>query len=129
MKRSPFKQVGKRIKQMSKKRQKYRASDQGQSDLAYMCLVRQLPCIICEAFGMTQTSPTEAHHCKSGRYSTSKEHDRKTIPLCQCHHQGLRFDRDKTKVAYHQGQETWEALYGRDYDFVDVTLDAVNRLT
>jgi len=76
-----------------------------------------------------QTSKTDAHHCKSGRYGSLKESDRCTIPLCQDHHQGLRFDRDKTKLAYHQGQETWEAAYGPDHDYIAATLDAVEAMT
>ncbi|MBM1556701.1 DUF968 domain-containing protein [Sulfitobacter mediterraneus] len=94
-------------------------------DRDYLRKVRALPCCICSNFGMMQTSPTDAHHTKSGRYGNEKTPDRQAIPLCKCHHQGLRFDRDKTKVAFHQAQETWEGLYGPDTDYIAATQDAV----
>ncbi|MGB1216142.1 MAG: Ref family recombination enhancement nuclease [Pikeienuella sp.] len=95
----------------------------------YLRKVKLLPCCICSNFGMMQTSPTDAHHSKSGRFGARKTPDEMTIPLCKCHHQGLRFDRDKTKVAFHQSQAEWERLYGPDYDYIPATQDAVEAMT
>lgn len=97
-------------------------------DKAYMSAVHDLPCCVCEAYGMIQTSPTEAHHPIHGRFGQRTAPDGATIPLCMCHHQGLRFDRDKSKLAIHQGKETWEAAYGRDYTYVSATRAAVQTL-
>lgn len=97
-------------------------------DRDYLRKVRTLPCCICTNFDMMQTSTTDAHHTKSGRYGSEKTPDRQAIPLCKCHHQGLRFDRDKSKVAFHQGQETWESLYGPDTDYIAGTQDAVEMM-
>ncbi len=94
-------------------------------DAPYMGKVRCLPCCICEAFGMAQTSHTEAHHPIHGRFSNEKAPDGAAIPLCMCHHQGLRFDRDRSKLAIHQGKETWDAEYGRDYEHVLPTRIAI----
>lgn len=122
----PAKKPRKRMRQVSKKRAAYRASDEGKADLTHMGKVRTLPCCICDGFGMVQNSPTEAHHCKSGRYGSMREHDRMTIPLCHSHHNKLRpYDGDQGKLGYHNGQETWEAEYGKDYHYIAATLDAV----
>tara|TARA_R110000803_G_scaffold114512_2_gene182981 strand:+ start:82 stop:513 length:432 start_codon:yes stop_codon:yes gene_type:complete len=116
------------IRAKSKKKQAQHASPEGQADLNYMRKVRMLPCCICSNFGMIQTSPTDAHHWKSNRNSTARTPDGQAIPLCKCHHQGLRFDRDKTKIAYHQAQATWEAAYGPDTDYIATTRGAVERM-
>ena len=117
------------MRRVSKKRAAYRESDKGQSDLTHMGKVKLLPCCICQNFGMVQNSPTEVHHCKSGRFSSAREHDRCTIPLCHSHHNKLRpYPGDESKAGYHNGQETWEALYGQDYDYIAATLDAVEAM-
>ena len=97
-------------------------------DPQYLHDVRQLPCCICDAFGLTQTSVTQAHHIICGRYGNERTPDRMAIPLCMCHHQGLRFDRDKSKLAIHQGKESWEAEYGPDYEYTSVTQDRIERM-
>lgn len=81
--------------------------------------VAGLPCVICYLYGMPQNSRSEVHHCKSGRYSQEKECDLKTIPLCHSHHHKLRHvPGDEDKVGFHNAQETWERLYGPDYDLL-----------
>ena len=119
------KQTGKPIRAKSKKKQAQQASPEGQDGLTHMRKVRLLPCCICSNFGFIQTSPTDAHHWKSGRNSTARTPDGEAIPLCKCHHQGLQFNRDKTKIAYHQAQTTWEAAYGPDTDYIKATQNAV----
>jgi len=117
-----------KIRQKSRKRETHYASPQGRSDLAYLGLVRSLPCCICEAFGMTQTSPTEAHHPICERHSSERTPDREAIPLCMCHHQGLRFDRDRSKLAIHQVKESWAFEYGSDRDWIAATQDKIAAL-
>lgn len=94
-------------------------------DPAYLGKVRALPCCVCVAFGLFQTSITEAHHTIFKRFGTLKTPDRQAIPLCQCHHQGLRFDRDKTKLAIHRSHDAWVAAYGPDTDYIAATQDAI----
>ena len=94
-------------------------------DPAYLAIIHELPCVICEAFGFRQTSITEAHHTICGRFSGRKTPDRQAIPLCQCHHQGLRFDRDKEKLAIHNGKESWVAAYGEDVEYISATQDKI----
>jgi hypothetical protein len=87
-----------------------------------LAAVRRLPCCICWEWGMTQNSPTEAHHCKSGRYSNEKTPDSMAIPLCHSHHNKLRpYPGDEEKLGYHNGQETWERYYGPDTDWISWT--------
>mgnify|MGYP003635556938 CR=1 FL=1 len=111
----------KTIRAKSKKRVTHEASPAGQDDKWYKGEVKKRPCCVCVAFGLTQTSPTDAHHPICERYSTERVPDRECIPLCKCHHQGLRFDRDKSKLAIHQGKESWMASHGSDRAYIDVT--------
>lgn len=88
-------------------------------DPAHLAKVASLPCVICYEWGMTQRSRTEVHHCKSGRFSSQRAPDRMTIPLCHSHHNKLRpVEGDEDKIGYHNGQETWEAAYGPDTDWL-----------
>ena len=93
---------------------------------AYLKAVRELPCVICEAFGEIQTSPTTAHHPICERYSFAKVPDREAIPLCDGHHQG---DRDTSKIAIHRGKETWVSKYGSDREYIAITQDRIGRMT
>ena len=117
-----------KMRQKSRKRVEHYASPEGRNDLAYLGLVRSLPCCICEAFGMTQTSPTEAHHPICERHSSERAPDHEAIPLCMCHHQGLRFDRDRSKLAIHQGKESWALEYGSDREWIAATQDKIASL-
>ena len=87
---------------------------------AYLAAVRELPCVICEAFGELQSSPTTAHHPICGRYGTRKAPDTTAIPLCCGHHQG---DFDTSKIAIHRERKAWVAKYGPDTDYTAVTQD------
>ncbi len=90
------------------------------ADPEYLKRVRELPCVICEAFGMPQLSPTTAHHPICGRYGTRRAPDRAAIPLCDGHHQG---DFDTSKIAIHRDRALWVDWYGEDTDFVAITQD------
>lgn len=57
----------------------------------HLAKVRGLPCMACEALGMEQVTPTDAHHVRRDAeghlYGTSqKAHDDEAIPLCWEHH-------------------------------------------
>lgn len=83
--------------------------------------VGAMPCIICVEWDMVQNSPTEVHHCKSGRYSFAKASDAMTIPLCHSHHNKLRpYAGDEDKIGFHNNQETWEGLYGPDVEYLAI---------
>jgi hypothetical protein len=103
--------------------------EKGADNPKYLAGVRGMPCWICREWGMRQNSPTEAHHCKSGRYSQLREEDEKAIPLCHSHHHKLRkYLGDEDKIGYHNAQETWEARYGLDTDWIARTQDALAHL-
>lgn len=90
----------------------------------YLAKVRQLPCVICEAFGEYQATPTTAHHPICGRYGQAKAPDMMAIPLCDCHHQGL-WGACPDKVAIHKNKRAWMALYGPDTDYIAGTQDRI----
>ena len=85
-------------------------------DPAHLDRVRALPCCICDAWGLAQTTPTEAHHCIHGRHSQRRTPDRMAIPLCKRHHDEL-----------HAGKAQWRMRYGPDTDWIAGTLDALER--
>ena len=84
-------------------------------DPAYLAWLHTLPCVICWEWGLPQLSPTQAHHCIHGRHSFRKVPDRKSIPLCEGHHQG---DFDTSKVALHREPAEWKRLYGADVEWI-----------
>ena len=96
----------------------------GLKDPAYLAEVHNHPCVICEAFGEQQTSPTQAHHWIMGRGGNRKTPDRQAIPLCEGHHQG-NFDTSKT--AIHREPKLWLEKYGLDSDYIAVTQDKIER--
>lgn len=92
----------------------YQKQGKASKDPAYLAKVRQLPCIICQEFGMPQLSPTQAHHPIHGRYGTRKSPDEMAIPLCEGHHQG---NFDTSKIALHREPAKWKRLYGQDHEY------------
>ena len=64
---------------------------------------------------MVQLSRTTVHHVFHGRYSSAREDDEKTIPLCDGHHQG---EFDTSKIAIHREKARWAELYGEDYTYL-----------
>ena len=99
----------------------------GKQGSDHMARVASLPCVICYLYGLPQNSRTEVHHCKSGRYGQTKASDMETIPLCHSHHHKLRaIPGDEDKVGFHNAQETWERLYGPDYDLLPQVRQAID---
>ena len=89
----------------------------------YLARVRELPCVICEAFGELQMSMTTAHHPIHDRFSQRKVPDEMAIPLCDGHHQGQW---DMSKLAIHQRPSLWRQTYGADHEYIEVTQDKLN---
>mgnify|MGYP003642836199 CR=1 FL=1 len=94
-------------------------------DPAYLAALHLMPCCICQAFGETQLSPTQAHHTIHGRHSTRKTPDRAAIPLCESHHLGMR---DTSKIALHDAPNLWRWQYGLDTDYIARTLDLFSEM-
>ena len=113
------------LKATTRERRTTRRQRQGKIDREYLADVRRLPCVICDAFGFHQQSPTEAHHTICGRFGQDKTPDREAIPLCDGHHQG-KFDRGR--IAIHEDKALWQDHYGSDRDYIAITQDAVARL-
>jgi hypothetical protein len=89
------------------------------ADPVHMGRVAKLPCVICWEFDMRQNSPTEVHHCKSGRYGRNRSPDIMVIPLCHSHHHKLRpYPGDEDKIGFHNAQATWESEYGEDHEWL-----------
>lgn len=76
----------------------------------YLHAVRLMGCAICHG------SPSEAHHCFHGRYSSGKASHFDAIPLCEIHHRTGGHG-----VAIHAGKETWAANFGEDHKHIGHT--------
>lgn len=99
-------------------RQKVRITKR--KDPRHIEMVASMPCVICFEYDMRQNSPTEVHHCKSGRFGQKKTPDYMTIPLCHSHHNKLRaYPGDEGKIGFHNMQATWESLYGEDTEWLN----------
>jgi len=90
-------------------------------NLAYLAIVRQQPCCICERFGLVQTTPTEAHHVICARGGNRKTPDDDAIPVCRAHH---RTGEDGF-LSVHKHRKAWVAAYGLDMDYVAATRERV----
>lgn len=82
----------------------------------HMAKVARLPCIICGVYGV------EVHHCIHDRFGQEKASDFDTIPLCIRHH---RIGPD----AIHNGKETWEARFGKDYSYLPLVNQMLKDMT
>jgi hypothetical protein len=87
-------------------------------DPAHLARVRALPCCICSAWGLAQTTPTEAHHTIHGRHSQRRTPDRMAIPLCSHHHRG-----GPGVIGLHSNPSAWRRLFGDDTAWIPGTLD------
>lgn len=97
-------------------------ADKPAKDPEYLARVRELPCCICENWGMQQKSATQAHHPIHDRYATRKVPDRMAVPLCEGHHQGLI---EQGKTAVHQRPALWKRLFGPDHHYIAATQDKI----
>lgn len=88
-------------------------------DPAYLARVAELTCIVCEAYGEPQRTPTTVHHVIHGRFSQRKTPDRMAIPLCADHHQLG----GNGKVALHNEPTKWKRLYGEDHTYTAIIQD------
>lgn len=105
-------------------REPYQKVGKPSKDPAYLKQVRGLSCVICEAFGYVQTSPTEAHHPICDRHGFEKAPDREALPLCNGHHTG---DFDTSKIAIHRDRALWVEWYGSDREYIAVTQDRLEK--
>ena len=80
-----------------------------------LAAVAAMPCVICYEWGLTQKSPTQAHHCIHVRHSQKRAPDSMTIPLCEGHHIGLM---DTSKIALHRHPMAWREEYGDDVNWI-----------
>ena len=90
-------------------------------DPGYLARLHDLPCCICDAFGMRQSTPTEAHHIICGRGGNRKTPDDDAIPICRAHH---RTGEDGF-LAVHKHRKAWVEAYGLDTDYVAATRERV----
>lgn len=85
-----------------------------------MAAIAKGPCIVCYVERSEQLSRTTVHHLIHGRYGTLKNEDRKTIGLCDGHHQG---NFDTSKIALHREPDRWKQRYGEDHEWMAVQND------
>jgi hypothetical protein len=96
------------MRQRSRRRQAYMASEQRAEGVAHMLAVKALGCLICGAH------PAEAHHLPNPR------DDMRTIPLCPFHHRA-----EYGPQAYHYSRKNFNAAHGSDDDLLNRTLEAL----
>lgn len=87
-------------------------------DPDYLAAIHDLPCICCAILGISQNTPTEAHHTICGRYSQRKTPDDQAIPLCRNHHTG--------PDGIHTRRKWWVEAFGNDTDYIEQTRERVN---
>ena len=64
--------------------------------------VKALPCVLCDALGVPQAGPTQAHHIRDGQGMGQRASDYLTAALCrECHQgpQGVHGDRTLLRLA------------------------------
>ncbi len=128
MKRTGFKAAVKAMVRSAfrpRKPAKFKRRTRSDSDPHRLMMIHALECVICAKFHLQQTSPTQAHHCIHGRFSTKKAPDEDTMPICEGHHMGLR---DTSKIALHREPKKWRELYGDDTDYLKHVNDKLRRL-
>lgn len=80
--------------------------------------VHAVPCVVCEHMGMTQETPTIAHHVESIRDDAS---DYAAVALCQDHHQYSGFG------VHDLSRRGFEMRYKlTELDLVKLTLKAID---
>lgn len=65
--------------------------------------VHSIPCVLCTKLGMTQRTPTAAHHVRTGQGASQRAADMLCAALCwDCHQgpQGVHGDRSRLKAAH-----------------------------
>ena len=102
----------------------YQKPDREPRDTDRMEQVAEMPCCICDEYGLYQASPTQVHHCIHGRYGSRRSPDSMTIPLCEGHHQG---NFDGTKVALHRQPAEWRRAYGDDTRWISWTEERLRK--
>ena len=68
----------------------------------YLAEVHLLPCVLCQAIGLEQTSETQAHHVRHGNGMGQRAADWNVCALCRdCHKgkNGLHGDRQRFRQA------------------------------
>ena len=61
-----------------------------------------MPCVLCEAMGQAQASPTQVHHIRDGQGMSQRASHWLCVPLCvDCHTgpMGIHGDRSLMKIA------------------------------
>lgn len=95
-------------------------------------LVRQMPCIACQLWGVHhQPNKTEAHHLNlDGKAGQKRRGDAFTIPLCRWHHQGIKRGAIDTKAmtalygpSLKLQSKAFRLAFGRDDDLLALVND------
>lgn len=86
----------------------------------YIAAMHKLSCVACIEEGLIQISPTQAHHCICGRFSSKRAGDEDAIPLCMGHHQGGHIPGD-LRISIHRDKAAWQERFGPDTRFIAET--------
>lgn len=90
-------------------------------EIAYRARVAALGCCVCRMLNYGAT-PAEIHHERSYTGAARKADESRIMPLCDVHHRhGDGSRRYNGELAYHCAPRTWEARYGTQASFVELT--------
>lgn len=93
------------------------------TEQAWLSLLAQLPCLICQLYHHIYDSPSEIHHIDG---QTKPDCHRKTLALCNKHHRHKDNDTPKKWVSRHgDGKSCFESRYMPENGLLKVQIHLV----
>lgn len=93
----------------------------GFKDKKRLEMVAQYPCLVCQTFGLKQTTRVNVHHL-AGIGAGMKASDLLTYPTCETHHQS-----GKVGEAVHKGIKEFEANFKSQIEFIGMVNEMIFR--
>lgn len=83
----------------------------------HLSRIHDLPCVLCKALGVEQTTRTEAHHARTGEGMAQRAPDVLAIAICTEHHTGRR--------GIHGDRSALRQAKVDELDLLALTLEAI----
>lgn len=93
----------------------------------HLTKVACLGCLCCR-MDRRGVVPANIHHIREGYGLGQRASHFEVLPLCEGHHQGERYPRDASKIAFHKDSETWRRKYGSERELVAFVNETIARL-
>ncbi|MBM5575816.1 Ref family recombination enhancement nuclease [Deefgea sp. CFH1-16] len=85
------------------------------AECEYHAVIAARPCVICNALGMQQETPTSVHHMRSGAGLSQRSSHFLVLPLCYEHHQG--------KSGIHGNRSAWRLAKLEEMDCLALMIE------